>query len=329
MIIKAFEIEKKFLKNKIYLFYGKNDGQKKELIKQKVLKDFNESTFKYSEREIFSNLENFYNTIQSQSFFEKEKLIIISETSDKILKEIEKILEKNLEGITIILLADILEKKSKLRSYFEKEKKVICTPFYGDTTQTLSSITRNFFNENKLAISQELINIIVDRANEDRENLKNELKKIESFIYNKKKINFTDIIKLINLTENHSISDLVDNCLAKNQKKTSHILNENNFTNEDAIIIIRTFLIKAKRLLKLTAENNKNKNLDAVISSHRPPIFWKEKDIIKLQIKHWTIVTTQKLINDINLIELLIKKNSQNSLNILFDFILRNTRTNN
>ncbi len=145
----------------------------------------------------------------------------------------------------------------------------------------------------------------------------------------KKKINFSDIIKLINLTENHSISDLVDNCLAKNQKKTSHILNENNFTNEDAIVIIRTFLIKAKRLLKLTTENNKNKNLDAVISSHRPPIFWKEKDIIKLQIKHWTILTTQKLINDINQIELLIKKNSQNSLNILFDFILRNTRTNN
>ena len=329
MIIKAFEIEKKFLKNKIYLFYGKNNGQKKELIEKKVLKDFNESTFKYSEKEILSNLENFYNTIQSQSFFEKEKLIIISETSDKIIKEIEKILEKNLEDITIILLADILEKKSKLRSFFEKEKKVICVPFYGDTAQTLNAITRTFFNEKKLAISQELINIIVGRANEDRENLKNELKKIENFVYNKKKINFSDIIKLINLTENHSISDLVDNCLAKNQKKTSHILNENNFTNEDAIIIIRTFLIKAKRLLKLTIESKKNKNIDAIILSYKPPIFWKEKDIIKLQIKNWTIVTSQKLINDINQIELLVKKNSQNSLNILFDFILRNTRTNN
>ena len=145
----------------------------------------------------------------------------------------------------------------------------------------------------------------------------------------KKKIEIEDIIKLTNLAENYSISDLVDNCLAKNHKKTSHILNENNFTNEDAIIITRTFLQKTKRLLKLTIEFDKNRNLDNVISSFKPPIFWKEKDLIKIQVKNWSFEATQKLIYEINQIELLIKKNSQNAFNILSDFILKNTRINN
>ena len=170
--------------------------------------------------------------------------------------------------------------------------------------------------------------MIVDRSNEDRKNLKNELFKIESYIINQKKIKIDDIIKLTNLSENHSITNLVDNCLAKNKKKTSYILNENNYTNEDSIIIIRTFLVKAKRLLKLTAESKKNKNLDTVISSFKPPIFWKEKEIIKSQLKNWTTDTVEKLIYEINQVELLIKKNSQSSLNILSDFILRNTKIN-
>ena len=328
MIIKAFEIEKKLLKNKIYLFYGKNDGQKKEIIERKFSKNFKENTFKYSEKEIFSNLENFYNNLQSQSFFEKEKLIIINEVSDKIVKEMEYVLEKYIEGITLILISDILEKKSKLRNLFEKDKNLICVPFYGDNTQTLAMIARSFFNEKKIPVSQEIINLLINRANENRENLKNELKKIESFILNKKKIEISDVIKLTNLNENYSISDLVDNCLAKNHNKTTHILNENNFTNEDAIIIVRTFLMKAKRLLKLTTQKEVDNNIDTIISSYKPPIFWKEKEIVKQQIKNWSIDKALKLISEINQIELLIKKNSQNSLNILFDFILRNTRVN-
>ena len=328
MIIKAFELEKKITKNKIYLFYGKNDGHKEEIIKSKFLKEYPENTYKYSEKEIFENLDNFYNTIQSHSFFEKEKLIIISDVTDKIKKEIEEILNKKIDNITIILISNILDKKSKLRSFFEKDKNLICIPFYGDNNLTLTSLTKSFFREKKIPISQEIINLIVDRSNEDRKNLKNELFKIESYIINQKKIKIDDIIKLTNLSENHSITNLVDNCLAKNKKKTSYILNENNYTNEDSIIIIRTFLVKAKRLLKLTAESKKNKNLDTVISSFKPPIFWKEKEIIKSQLKNWTTDTVEKLIYEINQVELLIKKNSQSSLNILSDFILRNTKIN-
>ena len=325
MIIKAFELEKKLQKNKIYLFYGKNQGQKEEIIKKKFLKDFKENVFRYSEKELFNNLDNFYNNMRSQSFFDKEKLIIINEVTDKIINQIEKVLTINIDGTTLILLGDSLEKKSKLRIFFETNKNLYCTPFFADNFQALSIIAKTFFRTKGIPISQEIINLIVNRANQDRKNLANELNKIENFTYGKKKININDILKLTNLAGNHSISDLVDFCLAKNQKKTSNILNENNYSNEDAIIIVRTFLLKAKRLLKLTTELKKVGNVDNVISSFKPPIFWKDKDMIKIQIKKWDIETSKKLISDINQIELLIKKNSQNSLNILADFILKNT----
>ena len=267
--------------------------------------------------------------MRSQSFFDKEKLIIINEVTDKIINQIEKVLTINIDGTTLILLCDSLEKKSKLRIFFEKNKNLYCTPFFADNFQALSIIAKTFFRTKEIPISQEIINLIVNRANQDRKNLANELNKIENFTYGKKKININDILKLTNLAGNHSISDLVDFCLAKNQKKTSNILNENNYSNEDAIIIVRTFLLKAKRLLKLTTELKKVGNVDNVISSFKPPIFWKDKDMIKIQIKKWDIETSKKLISDINQIELLIKKNSQNSLNILADFILKNTVVSN
>tara|TARA_Y100000817_G_C16748380_1_gene495812 strand:+ start:210 stop:812 length:603 start_codon:yes stop_codon:yes gene_type:complete len=180
--------------------------------------------------------------------------------------------------------------------------------------KAIQSVLSQSFNEYEI--------IIVDNfSNDGTEKLVSEI--------NEKKINIKDIINLTNLSENHSITNLVDNCLAKNKKKTSYILNENNYSNEDSIIIIRTFLIKAKRLLKLTTETKKNKNLDFVISSFKPPIFWKEKEIIKTQLKNWTTDTVEKLIHEINQVELLIKKNSQSSLNILSDFILKNTKINN
>ena len=110
--------------------------------------------------------------------------------------------------------------------------------------------------------------------------------------------------------------------IRKNKKKTTNILNENNFTSEDCILVIRTLLVKAKRLLKLQEEMANNNNIDHVVSNFKPPIFWKDKDIIKKQIRIWSLEKMKKMIISINETELLIKKNSINSLNILSDFIL-------
>ncbi len=323
MIIKNFEINKINLKNnKFFLLYGENQGHKNDIINKIFKKFFLNNTYQYDENEILNNQENFFNEILAKSFFENEKLIIIHRTTDKIKNIIEEIVEKGIDDIILVLNSNILEKKSKLRKFFEENKKTICIAFYEDNFQTLSKIVHSFFRDNKISISQESLNLLVERSMGDRQNLKNELSKINSFIVNKKKISIDEIIKLTNLAENYDISKLIDNCLAKNKNKTINILNENKHSLEDCIFIIRTFLNKSKRLLKLCEELDKKKNIDQAILSYKPPIFWKEKEIIKKQLENWNYKETENLIFKLNEIELLIKKNSQNSLNILSNFIL-------
>ena len=321
MIIKSFEIDKINLnRNKFILFYGKNEGLKNEAIKKLIKKD--RQVFSYDEKEILDNEESFIENILSKSLFEKEKIIIIKRATDKLLLIIEKLSTKNFDDVAIIINAESLEKKSKLRSFFEKNKELVCVPFYPDNDQTLSKLAYNFLRDKKISISPSNINLIVNKCSGDREALINEIQKIELFNKNGKKINSENISKLINLNENHSISELIDNCLAKNKKKIISILNENSFNNEDCIIIARSFLIKAKRLLALSTTFETNKNIDLTISSAKPPIFWKEKDITKQQIFKWKSENIKKLIYSLSDIELQIKKNINNSINLITDFIL-------
>ncbi len=174
----------------------------------------------------------------------------------------------------------------------------------------------------QISINQEGTNLIVNRCSGDRQNLNNELEKISCFIKGEKKISLEEIIKLTNLAENYSVSELADNCLSRNFNKTIKILNENNFSSGDCILIIKTLLLKSKRMLQLKKDFEKNNSIDQTISSYKPPIFWKDKEIVKNQILNWSLADTEKLIFKINDIELLIKKNSVNSLNILYDFVL-------
>jgi len=328
MIIKSFELAKIDLKkNNFFLFYGENEGFKKQVIEEKFKKFFKENTYLYDENEIIQNEVDFFNKILSKSFFDNEKLIIITRVTDKIKNIIEEVLEKNIDDIILVLNAGALEKKSKLRGLFEKGKSVICVPFYEDNNQTLSAIVSKFFRDNDIPISQQSINLIVQRCRGDRLNLKNELEKIQSFTKNKSKIEIGDLLKLTNLSENYSASELVDSCLSKNIKRAMNILNENNYSLEDCIFIIRTFLIKSKRLLKLCEVTTDKKNIDQVISSFKPPIFWKDKDIVKIQIAKWSYINLEKLIYKINETELLIKKNSNGAVNILFNFIIEQTNT--
>ena len=258
----------------------------------------------------------------SKSLFDKEKFIVIKRATDKILNIIEILHSKDLEDTKIIINSENLEKKSKLRSFFEKDKKLICVPFYPDNDQTLSKLAFNFFRDKKISISPSNINIIVTKCSGDREALLNEIQKIEYFSKNGKKINSEKISRLINLNDNHSISELINNCLAKNKKKITNILNENNFNNEDCIMIVRSFLIKAKKLLVLSTTFEINKNIDLTISSAKPPIFWKEKEITKQQINKWKSENIKELIYSLSELELQIKKNINNSINLITDFIL-------
>ena len=327
MIVKSFELDKVKIKSYFFLFYGENQGHKNQIIKDKFQINHKDSTYNYDENEILINKEDFFNNILSKSFFESEKLIIISRVTDKIKDIVEKLLEKKIEDFVLILNAGLLEKKSKLRSLIEKNKYTVCVPFYEDNNQTLSTLVNQFCRESKVSISQQSINLIVQKCRGDRQNLTNELEKIKNFARNKTKIKIEDILKLTNLAENYSVSELIDNCLAKNIKKTVHILNENNYSLDDCILIIRTFLVKSKRLLKLFKNIKNTKNVDDVISSFKPPIFWKDKEIIKRQIDSWSYKSIENLVFRISEIELLIKKTSNNSVNIISDFIIEQVQT--
>ena len=329
MIVKSFEINKINNSHKIFLFYGENEGHKNEIIEDKFKKKYTNSIYVYEENEILKNQENFFNEILSKSFFEKEKLIIINRTTDKIKNLIDEIIEKKIDDIIIILNSNSLEKKSKLRILFEKNKDLTCVPFYADNNQTLNSIINFFFREKKISISQQLINVLIERSRGDRKNLSNELQKIESFALNKKSINFQEIIKLTNLADNYSASELIDHCLAKNTKKTVTILNENNYSDEDNMIIIKTLLNKLKRLLKIHDLIDEKSNVDQAVSSFKPPIFWKDKPIVTQQLRSWGKKELKDLIFESNSVELLIKKNSAIAKNILSDFIINNSKKTN
>jgi DNA polymerase-3 subunit delta len=321
MILKSYEINKINQKvNHLILLYGKNEGLKNEALN--ILAKDKNNISNYEEKEILDNENNFIENILSKSLFEPQKFIVIKRATDKILKIIEDLCQKNLEDTTIVLNSMSLEKKSKLRSFFEKNKTLICVPFYPDNNQTLSKLTYNFLREKKISISSSNINLIVNKCGGDRETLINELQKIQLFSKSGKQINSENISKLINLNENHNISELVDNCLAQNKKKLIIILNENNFSNEDCVMIVRSLLIKSKKLLGLSKEFETNKNIELTISSAKPPIFWKEKEITKQQILKWSSKNIKQLIYSLSETELQIKKNVNNSINLITDFIL-------
>ena len=327
MIVKAYDLQKFEKKNKkIFLFYGENEGYKNYLIKEVFIDNFKGEIKRFEENEVLNNFEEFISSLINKSFFEQSKLIIISRASEKIMKLIDDLIDRGINDVTIVINASILDKKSKLRSIFEKNKNLICTPSYKEDSRALFQQANIFFKNNKISVSQELINLIVERSSGDRMNLNNELNKISLFLLDKKKVNIDDVIKLTNLAENYSISELADNCLSKNIKKINKIFDENIFSIDDCILIIRTLLAKTKRLLEIKKINEKNKNIEETILNYKPPIFWKDKEIVRNQISKWNLNDTEKLIYKINEIELSIKKNYYNSLNIVSDFIINTAK---
>ncbi len=330
MIIKSYELKRKLNeKNDFYLLYGQNSGLIEDIINKNLKPIFSKNIYHYDEIELISNKDEILEGLVNESLFEEDRLIIISRVTDKLLDLIKEVLEKEIKNIKIILKSNNLEKKSKLRNFFEKNEKLIIIPVYEDSYQTLISYAQNFFKENKIKISPENINYILEKSKGNRINLKNELEKIKNYSHSKKAIEFKDLIKLICLNETHAISELTDQCLAKNKKKTLNILNENNSSVEDNILILRSFLFKLKRLKKLKGEMETKKNLDQIISTYKPPIFWKDKEIIKRQLNTLSMADIKKFIKKVNELELLNKKNSSISNEITYNFILEAVESSN
>ena len=327
MIIKYFNLKKEFNKKiDLYLLYGENTGLIEEVINTILKPHFSNNIFTYNEDEVLDNIDTFKEQICTKSFFENDRVIIINKSSDKILNIVTYILEKKIDDLKLILKSDLLEKKSKLRVFFEKSEHAIIVPFYEDDQKTLTSLAQILLSKNKIKITQENLNIIVKRASGNRINLKNELNKIINYCQNKSSINHEEIVKITNLADNFRISDLVDNYLLNNKKILINILNENNTSEEDNIIIIKIFLNKLKKLKKLR-ENIYNENLEKAISEFKPPIFWKDKEIIKKQLQSLNLKQINILIKHLNYLELKIKKNFGASKKILSNFLIEKIPT--
>ena len=321
MIVKSFEVDKIKSKNyKSILLFGVNQGLKDELIKSTILKDFSGEILKYDETEILDKSEIILESLLNGSLFNEQKLILISRCSNKIYSFIENFLEKDISQVFVVLNSENLDKKSKLRTLYEKSRDLICVPFYEDNQQSLIIFANKYLQSKNIKLSREIVNLIIERSQGDRGNLQNELQKIENLSLSKKNISNEDVINITNLAENYTVFELVDNYLAKNQKKVSKIINENNFVNDDSIIILRTLLSRSKRLLKLKNMQNVSKSIDDTIAVYRPPIFWKEKDIVKQQMSNWSEDEVKEKIFEISNLEILIKR-STSSINLVSDLI--------
>ena len=329
MIIKSYEVQKNksnLSKYNFFLLYGENLGLKKDIrkfIKTGIEQGSNnaEILFLY-EDEILDDEENYYNLIYTGSLFSNKKIITIYEATDKIIKKISDIYDKYPENVFLIIFSGILEKRSKLRNFFEANKKAICIPCYLDSEKDLEVIAQLELKKNNIMLSQEAINLLIEKSNSDRNNLRNEIGKIHSYSLNKKKLELTDIISLINFYGDYKSDIFINECLCGNITQYKKIISELYVNTVNQILLLRILSNKAQRLLKIKEQKNKSNNLDNLINNTKPSIFWKEKPLVKKQLSLWSLNELKKMISGINNTELLCKKNPQISKAIFFNFFL-------
>jgi len=326
MLIKSYEILKKdlnFLNS--FLIYGKNTGLKQDMVKSvielKEKKNIKYKQFKFEEEEIIKNQNDFFNLIFSGSLFDKKKVIFVNRTTDRLFNLISEISKKDIKDILIFFEADQLEKKSKIRNLFERDKNLVCIACYQDNNFDLIKIINDEIKQTKIKLTTESINLLIERASGDRNNLRNEVNKLKCFALNKQMVSYDQVKELTNMVGNYQNDYIVNICLNGDKKKLNKILRENNFSFEDFLILLKIFSKKIHRLLKIKIFNRLEKNLDQIFNQIRPPIFWKEKEDVKKQVRLWNEKKLNLIIKKINKIELNCKKNHELATNITLDFL--------
>ena len=327
MIIKSYEIKKNklnLLVNNFFLLYGENLGLKKDIknfIKNEVKqKNNNIEILSLYENEIIDNKDNFFNLIYSGSLFSQKKIITIYESTDKINDIIKDAYKKYSKDIYLIFFSNILEKRSKLRIFFEKEKGLVCIPCYLDNEKDLITIAQLELKKNNITLSRESINLLIEKSNADRNNLRNEIEKIIAYSHNKEKIEIDEIKSLINFSGDYKSDIFVNECLCGNFHQYKKIISELYVNTINQILLLRILSNKIHRLLKIKEQATESYNLDSLLNTYKPPIFWKEKSIVKKQLTIWKLKDLKEIISDINNTEILCKKNPHISNSIFFNF---------
>ena len=307
-----FENNIRNLKNNIALFYGENLGLKSDF-KNKI-KNINLGSdfINLNQEEIFKDFNLFYENFFNISLFGENKIYFINEVNDKIL-EIIKELENKIDNQKIYLYSENLDKKSKLRNYFEKSKKLAIIPCYVDSDITLKRIINETLKDFK-GLTTENINAIINSTNLNRVKLINELIKIKTFFSNKI-IENSKLVELLNLNENENFEDLRDAALCGSENKTNQLLNETVIDSEKAFSYLNNVNYRLTRLKE--AISNSENSLEENINNMKPPIFWKDKTKFLTQAKKWNIIKIQNILGKTFDLELKIKSNGNFSKNIL------------
>ena len=307
MIFKSYLLEQNIskLQNNLVLFYGENLGMKDDF--KRKIKKLNQKNYikNLVQDEVLGSIEKFYNDVYSNSLFEEKKIFLINQVNDKIL-EIVKELEKNGKK-NIYFFSEILEKKSKLRTYFETSKNCAIVACYADNEITFKKIILEKL-KNREGLTPENINIIIENCNLDRSKLHNELNKIISY-FDDKKIEKKELEILLNIRENDNFDNLKDEALNGNTEKTNNLIRDTIIEPEKKMLYLS---IINQRLLKLLEINKiaKSSNLEKALDTIKPPIFWKDKPSLKIQLKKWNIDKIKHLLRQTYDLELKIKSNS-------------------
>lgn len=310
MIFKSYLIEQNLStlnKYKMFLFYGENEGLKKELkdnIKQ-INKD--KETISFFQDEIIKNNNILVNEVINKSLFDKQKVIFIDQVNDKIL-DILEIVSDSIDEERIFIFASILDKKSKLRSFFEKSKNYGICPCYQDNEITIKKIITKQLN-NYLGLSPQVINIISENSGLERDKLNNELEKIKC-CFKDKKINLEELNSLLNIKTNEDFNKLKDEALNGNKINTNRLLADTSFEPENNIFYLNSINQRINKLYEIEELKKQNSNIEILISSLKPPVFWKDKPMLVSQTKKWNKKKLQTLLKKTYETEIKIKSNS-------------------
>ena len=305
------------IKSKIVLFYGENLGLKDSFKKKIKLNNHKAIVKHYTQEEVLKNLDKFFEEFFNISLFDEHKIFFVDQVNDKILDLIQD-LENKKDDQKIFLFAELLDKRSKIRNYFEKSKILGIVPCYSDNELSLKKIILDRL-KNFEGLSAENINIIIDNSNLDRIKLNNELDKIETYFVNKRIIS-SELLKLLNLNENDDFNLLKDAALSGNNRITNKLLTSTIIENEKTLFYINNINQRLNKLKELVS--NDIGTIQHAIDTIKPPIFWKDKPSIIEQTKKWNfkkITNAQKKTFDI---EIKLKSSSNLNKDILIKKIL-------
>ncbi len=317
MIFKSYILEENFqaIENlRMFLFYGENYGLKKEF--KENIKNLNKSKeiLNFFQDEIIKNKKILINEISNKSLFNEKKIIFINEVNDKILDVLDEVTE-SIQDEKIFLFADILDKKSKLRSYFEKKKNGGITACYQDNEITFRKIIMKKLSGYK-GVSTEIINLVIQNTGLDRSKLNNEIEKIVSCFIDKQ-IDFEKIDLLLNTKTNEDFNLLKDAALNGNKINTNRLLSDTIFEKEDNIYYLNLINQRINKLNEIESLKKGNTNVENLISNLKPPIFWKDKAILIEQSKKWSKSKIRTALKKTYDAELEIKSNSSINKNLL------------